>query len=77
MDSLAEMLLAARADRDKAEEAREKLEIRFMHSRQGLAMLKSTRLTQELEKANDTIRQLQDRLAEQVCRFVLYVVRIP
>lgn len=62
------MLLTAKAERNEAEEARKKLEVKFFRSDKGLAALKGTRLKQELDKANEGLRSLQQKLTEQVGR---------
>jgi len=38
--SIAQMLLAAKAERDSAEEARKRMEVKFCSSDKGLALLK-------------------------------------
>jgi len=60
------MLLAAKAERDSAEEARKRMEVKFCRSDKGLALLKGTRLRQELEKATHEAQEVNARLSEQV-----------
>ena len=64
--SLAQMLLTAKADRDTAEDARKKLEIRFSRSDRGAAMLRSTKLKQDLEKSMGELQAAKLRLSAQV-----------
>lgn len=66
MDSLADSLKAAEAERNGAVEARRKLEDKFTRTDKGLAMLKCTRQQQELEKAHTALRQLQSAASENV-----------
>lgn len=60
------MLTTARADKDRAEEAKKRIQARFESSDRGLALLKGTRAKQELSKAQETVRALQERLDETV-----------
>ena len=64
--SLAQMLLTAKADRDAAEDARKRLEIRFSRSDKGSAMLRSTKLKQDLERSTGELQAAKLRLCAQV-----------